>query len=506
MVHVPPHRRGRPLRAGPDMRHSYRRQSDPIEYGVRLCMTTPSPPDPASKPKYQTIADDLAQAIVNGQFGPGEKLPPHRVMAKRLGVTPGTVSRAYASLERQDLALARVGDGTYVRNLQIPHPEPEREGTAALIDLAHNVAIRTDERQALRDTLAQLAQSDLRMAPLLDYQAEAGMRHHRIAGANWLKRFGTGGDWQRVMVTHGAQHALAVVLRTVARPGDTILTESLSYSGLMALARAMRLQVIGLPMDDEGLLPDALAAAARSYGSKMLYCTPSLHSPTTGTMSIARREAIAAVVRREGLLLMEDTVHATAQAQPLPALASLVPEQAFLIASFSKVMAPGLRVGYLQASPQWLDKVAANIRADCWMVAPLMPEIITHWIDSGVAEHLIGLQRERIAERLALARRCLPGCTFRWADDLPHLYLPLPEPWQADSFSKTLTQAGVQVRTMEHFAAGRTPPPHAVRISLNAASSKEQLREGLRAVARVLHGSDTNLDDGADLGPNRSTD
>ncbi len=469
-------------------------------------MTTPSQPDSAHKPKYQTIADDLAQAIVNGQFGPGEKLPPHRVMAKRLGVTPGTISRAYACLERQSLAQARVGDGTYVRNLQPRQPEPERDGAVALIDLAHNVAIRTDEQQALRDTLAQLSRSDLRAAPLLDYQPEAGMPHHRQAGAKWLKRFGTRGDWQRVMVTHGAQHALAAVLRTVARPGDTILTESLSYAGLMALARSMRLQVIGLPMDDEGLLPDDLAQAVHTYGSRMLYCTPSLHSPTTSTMSMARREAIAAVLRREGLLLMEDTVHAVAQAQPLPALASLVPEQAFLIASFSKVMAPGLRVGYLEASPQWLDKVAASIRADCWMVAPLMPEILTHWIDSSVADHLIGLQRQRIAERLALALSCLQGNTFRWANDLPHLYLPLPEPWQADSFAKTLGQAGVQVRTMEHFAAGRTPPPPAVRISLNAAASREQLRDGLRSVARVLHGSAPDPDSDADLGPDEAND
>ena len=451
-------------------------------------MNTHRSPDAGNKPKYQAIADDMAQAIVNGQFGPGEKLPPHRVMAKRLGVTPGTVSRAYASLERQQLALARVGDGTYVRNLQPQRPPLAGDGAgAALIDLAHNVAIRTDEHQALRDTLAQLGQLGQRTQDLLDYQPEAGMQRHRVAGARWLQRFGTRGQWERVMVSHGAQHALAAVLRTVARPGDTILTESLSYAGLMALARSMRLQVIGLPMDDEGLLPDALASAVRSYGSKMLYCTPSLHNPTTATMSMARREAIAAVVRSENLLLMEDVVHAAAQAQPLPALASLVPEQAFLLASFSKVMAPGLRVGYLEASPQWLDKVAASIRADCWMVAPLMPEIVTCWLDNGVAERLIGLQRKRIAERLELARRCLQGFPLRWTADLPHLYLPLPAPWQSGSFVAALAQAGVQVRTMDHFAAGRTPAPAAVRVSLNGTVSKEQLRDGLRTLARVLH-------------------
>jgi DNA-binding transcriptional MocR family regulator len=451
-------------------------------------MTTPRSSDPGDKPKYQAIADDMAQAIVNGQFGPGEKLPPHRVMAKRLGVTPGTVSRAYARLERQELAQARVGDGTYVRNLQAQRTQLASEGAgAALIDLAHNVAIRTDEHQALRDTLAQLSKRGEGTAVLLDYQPEAGMQRHRAAGARWLQRFGTQGQWERVMVTHGAQHALAAVLRTVARPGDTILTESLSYSGLMALARSMRLQVIGLPMDDEGLLPDALASAVRTYGSKMLYCTPSLHNPTTATMSMARREAIASVVRRENLLLMEDVVHAAVQAQPLPALSCLVPEQAFLLASFSKVMAPGLRVGYLEASPQWLDKVAASIRADCWMVAPLMPEIMTCWLENGVTERLIGLQRKRITERLVLARRCLQDFPLRWTPDLPHLYLPLPTPWQTNSFVTALALAGVQVRTMDHFVAGRTPPPTAVRISLNGVTSRELLRDGLRKLARVLH-------------------
>lgn len=446
----------------------------------------PRTAQPTATPRYQAIADELALAIVNGQFAPGEKLPPHRVMAKRLGVTAGTVSRAYASLVRQALALARVGDGTYVRNLDAHRADPELEAAPALIDLAHNVAITTDEADALQQTLAQLSRSTGAMAGLLDYQPEAGMQRHRAAGASWLTRFGTTGAWNRVMVTHGAQHALAAVLRTIARAGDTILTESLSYSGLMALARSMRLQVIGLEMDDEGLLPDALERAVQTYGSRMLFCTPTLHNPTTSTMSMPRRESIADIVRRHNMLLMEDTVHAAAMAHPPPALSSLVPEQSFLLASFSKVMAPGLRVGYLEASPQWLDKVAASIRADCWMVAPLMPEIVTAWLDSGTAEQLVGRQRQCIDERLGIARHCLHGLVFRWAPDFPHLYLPLPEHWLAEPFTGALRQAGVLVRTMNHFAAGRGLPPPAVRVSLNAAPSLEDLRQGLQALASVL--------------------
>jgi DNA-binding transcriptional MocR family regulator len=205
-------------------------------------------------------------------------------------------------------------------------------------------------------------------------------------------------------------------------------------------------------------------------------------------MSAARRAALAAVVRQRGLWLMEDVVHAAVLQQPPPAVSTLVPEQSFLLASLSKVMAPGLRVGYLEAAPEWLDKVAASIRTDCWMVAPLMPEIASRWIDSGAAERLIGLQRQNIGERLALAQQCLAGLDYTWSADHPHLWFPLPEPWHASQFASALRRAGVLVRTAEQFAAGRSRAPHAVRISLNTASSVEQLGQGLRTLVRVLHG------------------
>lgn len=433
-------------------------------------------------PSTASIADGLAQKIRDGQLSAGEKLPAHRVQAQRLGVPIATVSRAYARLEQQGLATARVGDGTYVRALS--HSPCATD--APPIDLAHNVAIPTDEVEALRQVLAEISLDPACMAGVLAYQPETGSPHHRQAGADWLRRFGTTGDARRVMVTHGAQHGLAGVLRTLAKPGDTLLTESLSYPGLLALARSLRLQVIGLEMDGEGLLPEALDQAAHRFQAKLLFCSPTLHNPTGRTMSLARREALAAVVRRRGLWLVEDVVHAAVLAQPPPAIATLVPEQSFLLASLSKVMAPGLRVGYLEAAPEWLDKVAASIRADCWMVAPLMPEIATRWLASGEAERLISLQRQHIDERLALAHTCLAGWDYAWSAHHPHLWFPLPEPWHASPFAAALRQAGVLVRTAEPFAAGRSRAPHAVRISLNTAASPAQLERGLCTVVQVL--------------------
>ena len=380
------------------------------------------------KPRYQAIADELAQHILNGQLPTGERLPPQRKLAQRLGVTAGTVSHAYAVLEQRGLATARVGDGTYVR-------APEQ------------------------------------------------------AGAQWLTRFGTTGDANRVMVTHGAQHGLACVLRTLARPGDALLTEQLSYPGLQALARLMRLQLIGIETDAEGMLPDALDHAARHIDAKLLYCAPSLHNPTNASMSPARRAAMAQVVRRHNLLLIEDAVHAAAQAQPLPALSTLLPEQSFLLSSFSKVAGPGLRVGYIEAAPQWLSKLAASMRADCWMVAPLLPEIASDWITRGVAEQLIAAQRSAIAERLAVALPLLHGLDCRSDPASPLIWLPLPEPWRASQFAAALRQAGVLVRTADHFAVGRSAAPHAVRISLNAAKSTTEISRAVQTVRAVLRGA-----------------
>jgi DNA-binding transcriptional MocR family regulator len=173
-----------------------------------------------SKPRYQAIADELAQHILNGQLPTGERLPPQRRLAQRLGVTAGTISHAYAVLEQRGLATARVGDGTYVRSPEASLVAPE---ASAPIDLAHNVAIATDDGVALAEALQRISADPQVLRRVLSYQPEAGHAHHRLAGAQWLQRFGSSGDPSRVMVTHGAQHGLSCILRTLARPGDALL-------------------------------------------------------------------------------------------------------------------------------------------------------------------------------------------------------------------------------------------------------------------------------------------
>jgi DNA-binding transcriptional MocR family regulator len=275
------------------------------------------------------------------------------------------------------------------------------------------------------------------------------------------------------------------VLRKLARPGDVSLTESLSYPGLIAQARLMRLQLIGVETDEQGMLPDDLERMAKTMSAKIMFCSPSLHNPTSSTMSVARRMDIAAVAKRCGLLVIEDCVHAAAQLNPLPALSTWLPDQSFLLSSFSKVVSPGLRVGFLEASPEWLGQIAGIMRADCWMVAPLLPEIATDWLASGMMEELIARQRRHIGERVNLAQHIFEGLNFQSHPEYPHVWVSLPDPWRAGHFSAALRNAGVQVRTSDHFAVGRTPAPHAVRVSLNASADFDQLEKALHIFKTV---------------------
>jgi len=120
------------------------------------------------------------------------------------------------------------------------------------------------------------------------------------------------------------------------------------------------------------------------------------------------------------------------------------------------------------------------------MVAPLLPEIATRWLESGTMEGLIAQQRQMTTQRLERARAVLQSLDFKTDPDFPLIWLPLPEPWRAGQFAAALRQAGVLVRTADHFAVGRSPAPHAIRISLNAPASAEQLEGGLQILKALI--------------------
>lgn len=269
-------------------------------------------------------------------------------------------------------------------------------------------------------------------------------------------------------------------------PGDVILCEEISYPGIIALAHQMHLQLIGVKVDDEGIIPDALEQACRTHQSRLLFCVPTLHNPTTAVMSEARRRAIASIAKKYQLRIVEDTVPGVIVADQPPALAAYLPEQVFMVGSFSKSLAPGLRIGYIHAPEAWLGKLAAVIRANCWMVSPISAEIICRWLDHGVVRSLLAEQRDDNRALQSLATERLRDVHFQRHADGSHLWLPLPANVRTSEFVDTLWRRGVIVKPVDAFTVGRTHAPAAVRLCLSAVPDKERLRKGLDIVAQTL--------------------
>jgi DNA-binding transcriptional regulator YhcF (GntR family) len=214
-------------------------------------------------PLYERLVAALRADIASGALSPGVRLPPQRDLAYRLGVGLGTVTRAYVEAEKAGLVSAHVGRGSFV-NAPAEHRPYEREGP---INLAQNIAPAAAAASRIAEALARLRRrADL--SEHLAYAPPAGHESQRRAGAAWLSRTSAyeGVDWRRLICCAGAQQGLSVALSTVLRPGDVLLTEALAYHGLKALTRYSGWRTRGLPMDAEGLRPDALEAAVRATG------------------------------------------------------------------------------------------------------------------------------------------------------------------------------------------------------------------------------------------------
>jgi DNA-binding transcriptional MocR family regulator len=442
-----------------------------------------------SGPRYLAIAEALAEDADTGRLAPGARLPTHRELADRLGVTVGTVTRAYAEAARRSLVSGEVGRGTFVRApmARVSIAAPAAREDAGVVDLRSNLPPSVPgggEAATLARTLKALGRrKDL--AGLLAYPPEGGARAHRAAGAEWVERSGLKATPERTLVSSGSQHGMTAVFAALMGPGDVVLAEALTYPGMKTLAGLLSLRLQGLAMDDQGLRPDAFAAACRARPPKALYCVPTLQNPTTSLMPEERRREIAAIARAHGVLIVEDDVHGRILEKAPRPLSAFAPELSVYLTGTSKVLAPGLRIGFIVAPEPLVQRIAAAIRGTTWMAAPLMAEIAARWIADGSAESILRRKRKEAAARQRLAARILPP-QARGHPAAYHLWLHLPKPWRSEGFAEAARQRGVLVTPAAAFAIGRGPAPDAVRVCLGAARDISALERGLRTLAELL--------------------
>lgn len=437
-------------------------------------------------PRYRAIADCLAEEIRHGRLEPGDRLPPQRELADALGLTLGTVTRAYAEARRCGLVRAEVGRGTFVSvpdDRWDPLLEPGRD-PHGVIDFGPNLPLYGEDPD-LGSALRRIARRR-NTGRLLRYQPLTGSVRHREAGGRWLARHGVEAGPERVVITAGAQHAISLLLGALCRPGDTVLTAAVTYPGIRTAASLYGLKLRGVAMDGEGIVPDDLERTCRETGARLLYCMPNIQNPTTATMSGARRGAIADVARRRGLRVIEDDVHGLLLDDPPPPLASRMPERTFYIASTSKVIAGGLRVAYVASPPEQVDRLAFAVAASLWSTPAINVEVATLWLDDGTADDTLRRKRAEAARRQQMAAKILAGRSFRAAPRSYFLWLELPPRWRAERFVDDARERGIALTPDRSFAVGSAPEPSAVRISLSAPAGAIDVEVGLRGVKGLL--------------------
>ena len=246
-----------------------------------------------------------------GRLPPGERLPPQRDLAFRLEVSIGTIGRAYDLLAQRGLTRGEVGRGTVVlgRGEPLRVAAGEEEEVGGLIDLTSNFPAPVPAQASLGDLLPIQESAVEVLADLLRYPNAAGALRHRAAACDWLRHLGLAAEPECTLLTNGAEGALAAAMLALARPGDAILAEQLCYSGLRSLAARLGQHLEPVQMDEHGIVPEALAAAVRQRGARLLVLSPTLHNPTAILTPLARREAIVAAARELDLVLVEDDVY-----------------------------------------------------------------------------------------------------------------------------------------------------------------------------------------------------
>lgn len=437
--------------------------------------------DPALPP-YLALLHALEDAIASGALPPGTRLPPHRTLAGRLGLSLSTVTKAYREAGVRGVVVGRIGQGTFVAS---PDPMHAAHRSGEMINLGINLAPDVDQRAALRSIFAELARGNA-LDGLFAYDAQQGLAEHRAELAAWVATPGFQPQAGQMVLTNGAQHALDLALAVLCAPGETILVEELTYVGFRALASLHGYRLEPVAMDGEGLLPEALEARARETGARVVYAMPTLHSPTTRTMTEARRRAIAQVMERHDLQLIEDDVYGfLLDERPVP-IAGLIPERTIYLASFSKIFELGYRAGVMAVPPAHLDRAKLAVRASAWSATPLLFEVALRLIRAGVMQRLIHDMREESRRRTAIFRRVFPGQPPPHDGRLSgyHAWLALDGGWTVPDLFFAARNQGVLITPPGSASASGGPEP-GVRLCLGA-SSRAELERGLVILSRLL--------------------
>lgn len=435
-----------------------------------------------SDTKFANIAAVVADRIAQGVYPAKAKLPPHRKLAQELDTTPTTVAKAYNVLAEQGLVESFVGRGSFVKPQshlrRVIQPQQSSQGyNFSILQPCLSESLAAVQK-AYRQTSGQLS------ASVIGYADSSGHIQHRDVAAMWAAHFGlSGGNGSNTLLTNGAQHALSVLIQALTEPGAVIVTEALTYPGIIACANIHGRELVGVAMDEQGMIPEALDDALQRTQASLVIAIPSYQNPTGITMGQARREQIAAVIEKHQVWLVEDDIYGFLNNQAIPAMTNYVPNLGFHVTALSKAISPAMRCGFIKAPQSQVERLNTYLRADSWLASPINHDAASWMIASHEAFDIAAKQRDIAHQRQGIFRQYFPLNTA--VDNGYHVWLPVTHQWNAYRLTQAASRQNMIISDGNYFAVNGDGQGF-VRLSLMSIDSVLELHQGLSALKTLI--------------------
>jgi GntR family transcriptional regulator/MocR family aminotransferase len=440
----------------------------------------------AETPLAVQLADALREAAATGHLRGGDRLPSTRALAGRLGVSRTVTSAAYEQLHAEGWIAGRHGSGTYVTTSP-PGDRPvggavfgDESEAANLLDLTPGVPWAAGlDRSAWRRAWRAAADT-----PPLSQAHRAGLVEYRAAVTDHLLRHrGLAAGTDSVLATGGTTAAVVELAGAVFSAGDVVAVEEPGYQRAVQAFRRAGLHVVAVPVDGEGLRPNAVPSGVRA-----VYCSPAHQYPMGGRMSASRRVELVERARAEDMLLIEDDYDGELRfdVAPLPLLAALAPDVAAHLGTTSKILTPTLGAGWMVAPPPVAAAVLEYREQTGTRPSPAGQRVLVELARNGdLGRHLRKLRRE-LSERRSLLSGALAAAEVPLLGDDAgaHLVVPLDS---AETERARLVEAerrGIRLDGLARHFAG-TPTVHGVAIGY-AGCSREALHGVLDTLVDLL--------------------